>query len=108
MKEDESMISIYTREQALADGVLINISETAKCVGFKYPTAITATLAVDLAGTSALFWTLYRFAKLIADSPKTDNDIIVLKDVEGAEAWLHLGGGDNGEPVLTLMRPQDW
>lgn len=108
MKEDESMISIYTREQALTDGVLINISETAKSVGFKYPTAITATFAVDLKGTRALFWTLYRFAKLISESPKTDNDVMVLKDVEGAEAWLHLGPGDNGEHVLTLMRPQDW
>ena len=108
MSDDNQIISTYTRAQALNDGTLINISETAKTVGYKYPMAITSTLAADLTGHSAVFWTLYRFAKLIAETSQEGNDLIVLKDVEGGEAWLHLGPGDNGEPVLTLMRPQDW
>lgn len=108
MSDDSKIISTYTRAQALNDGTLINISETARSIGYKYPMAITSTLAADLTGPSGVFWTLYRFAKLIAKTPQQGNDLIVLKDVAGSEAWLHLGPGDNGEPVMTLMRPSDW
>jgi hypothetical protein len=49
MRKDKKMkddfwgepISIYTRKQAIEDGVLIDVSEVAKEFGFRYPTAIT-------------------------------------------------------------------
>lgn len=36
------LIDSYTRAQAISDGVLIDVSETAREVGFKVPVAITA------------------------------------------------------------------
>jgi hypothetical protein len=34
----------YTREQALADGILVDVSKMAKQAGFKIPMAVTDTL----------------------------------------------------------------
>ena len=38
---DAEVISVYTRAQAIADGALIDITETAREKGFKYPVAMT-------------------------------------------------------------------
>jgi hypothetical protein len=40
--EDWNLIHAYTRVQAIADGVLIDVSETAKEAGFHIPVALTA------------------------------------------------------------------
>lgn len=40
----DDLISSYTRRQAIADGVLIDVTETAKEAGFKMPVAVTAAL----------------------------------------------------------------
>ncbi len=42
-------IHIYTRAEALADGVLVDVTETAREAGFYLPTAITAAVSADLA-----------------------------------------------------------
>ena len=38
------VISAYTRAQAIADGVLVDVSEMAREAGLKHPTALTATV----------------------------------------------------------------
>lgn len=38
---DWEVISIYTRAQAIEDGVLVDVSELARVAGFKYPVAVT-------------------------------------------------------------------
>ena len=40
--EDADLISVYTRAQALEDGVLYDVSDLARESGFTLPTAITA------------------------------------------------------------------
>ena len=37
-----TLIFAYTRKQAIEDGVLIDVTETAKEAGLRFPTAITA------------------------------------------------------------------
>jgi len=37
-------ISVYTRSQAIADGVLVDVSDTARQAGFTIPVAVTGTL----------------------------------------------------------------
>jgi hypothetical protein len=39
MFEDSELIHSYSRAQAIADGVLIDVSETAKEVGIVFPVA---------------------------------------------------------------------
>ena len=44
IQEDDDLIYAYTRSQALADGVLVDVSQMASEAGFRYPTAITTDL----------------------------------------------------------------
>jgi hypothetical protein len=44
---DNELLHQYTRAQALADGVLIDISAVAKAVGFQVPVAVTARVWHD-------------------------------------------------------------
>ncbi len=41
-------IHVYTRAQALADGVLIDVTETAREAGFRVPVALTAAVWADV------------------------------------------------------------
>jgi hypothetical protein len=47
-KDEESpfveVIYAYIRAQAIEDGTLVDVTETAKVAGIKYPTAVTETL----------------------------------------------------------------
>lgn len=45
--DDAPVIHAYTRAQAIADGVLVDISETAKEAGFRYPVACTSAVWSD-------------------------------------------------------------
>ena len=59
-------VSVYTRAQALADGVLIDVSEMAGEAGFRWPVAITAAAWEDCVAWS-----------------DTDNDRQVYQDQSG-------------------------
>lgn len=62
----EDIIYSYTRKDAIDDGVLIDVTETAKEAGFKYPVALTAGV-----------WAL------IENIPKSYRGMQLLQDVEG-------------------------
>ena len=38
------LIHSYTRQQAIEDGVLVDVTATAREAGFRYPVALTATV----------------------------------------------------------------
>src|SRR5512135_3116848 len=42
MREPAMVIFSYTRAQAIADGVLVDVSKLAKEAGFRFPVAVTA------------------------------------------------------------------
>ena len=44
MFDNTEVIYAYTRQQAIQDGMLIDVTETAKDAGFKYPVAVTEGL----------------------------------------------------------------
>ena len=44
MFNDSDLIYAYTRQDAIQDGTFIDVSETAKEAGIKYPTAVTSNL----------------------------------------------------------------
>jgi hypothetical protein len=39
MFSQDDVISVYTRQDAINDGVLVDVTETAKEMGFRYPVA---------------------------------------------------------------------
>ena len=115
MFTNDDLICSYTRAEALADGVLIDVSERAQRAGIKYPTACTAGV-----------WSL------IDCLPASDTDTLagIVRDVRaeevlrvmlaairqargtdrvtfealGASLWAQCGPGDTAAPVITVMR----
>ena len=120
-----SVISVYTRTQALADGVLVDVTDTAREAGFVFPVALTHAVWEDCVGWSAedtkrkggpqdemgRLWDVLWMAKLAAR--KGGERILfqlyrVPREGRGVRAKLvtlaaHCGQGDDGEPVVTIM-----
>ena len=40
----DPVISVYTRAQAIEDGILVDVSETAREAGFRIPVAVTRSV----------------------------------------------------------------
>jgi len=123
------VVFAYTRAQALADGVLIDAGALAREAGFKWPVALTAAawedcvawsrsdtalqvpqdqtgrlwdvlvLAAHAARTgsgSALYFDLCRVPR---DGHARRPTVTTLK--------LFVGPGDAGEPVVTILQPEE-
>ena len=105
-------ICCYSRAQALADGVLVDVSERAQRAGIKYPTACTAAVWA-LIGTvpescSAeesvrLAAVLTAMLAAIRRGGVRGTDRVEFHAL-GAALWAQCGPGDTAEPVLTIMR----
>lgn len=125
------VVSTYTRQQALADGALIDVSSMAWDAGFKFPVAVTRAVWDDCVAWSAedsarqtdqsqdgRLWNVLTMAWVkVRVSPKAGAVLHYgLKRVprDGAaleatatELKIVLSNGDDGEPVLTIMLPHE-
>lgn len=125
------VISHYSREQAIEDGVLIDVTQTATEAGFKYPVAITQRVFSEIvrppelaiaAGESEagrLWDVLWMLLCAIRAKPKANDpdgaDLVyfevIATDQEGAKPtyrlWSRCGPGDDGRPVITIMRTDE-
>ena len=121
------VISTYTRARAIEDGVLIDISPTAKEAGFEWPVAITAGAWADCVAWSdrdsqaqvyqdqsgRLWDVIFMAFQSIALSRETGDRLLfrlyrVPRDGHSTDAELTtlkliVGPGDSGEPVITIM-----
>jgi hypothetical protein len=126
LDSEPEVIFAYTRQQALSDGVLVDVSSLAKEAGFVFPVALTETLyhsyivpALDLVAEGqsiqGRLWDLLfvlRFA--IANARDTDTilfKVLFLMSAGSTPVPIELkavcGPGDDGEPVLTIMLPDE-
>ena len=114
------VIYAYTRKQAIDDGVLVDVSETAKEAGFRWPFAMTAEVWAmiedipekhgheDIQGR---LWDVLMLARVAITKAGRNEDLVffdvILHHSSGdrVRLKLHCGGGDDGKPVLTLMLP---
>jgi hypothetical protein len=118
------IISVYTREQAIDDGVLIDVTETAREAGFVFPVAMTCGAWGDLVAwdsenpwpqdESGRLWdvlTMMRFAskRQTAATDRVTCEVLRVpnrKDARKAvlaKFYAVCGPGDEGEPVVTVM-----
>ena len=125
----EDIIHTYSRAQALADGVLIDVTATAAEAGFRWPVAMTAgawahLVAWDPANRaiqdeSARLWDVCWVARWACRTARPGAPRILAKVVRvpntprawsPVSAWfaIHVGPGDQGEPVVTItLRDED-
>jgi hypothetical protein len=124
--DDAEVIYAYTRAQALEDGVLVDVSEMAKEAGIKFPVALTATVygkyvevpdGVTGQDETGRLWDILWMFRCAASRCQGDTlqfqlyvrshnrerldhrDLVTLKAV--------CGPGDQGEPVITIMLPDE-
>ena len=124
--ENFTLISTYTRAQAIADGVLIDITATAAEHGFKLHTVVTDNLyheyltppdglsAGEGQSLAGRLHDLLTMAMLEARNGLGKNrvefEVLFLMRPgvkELVKVIAHVGPGDEGEAVLTLMLPGD-
>lgn len=125
--EGWDLISVYTRAQALADGVLVDVSETAREAGFTVPVAMTiglwtATVAWDEENgrwqdEKGRLWDVLSMARFAIrahrEGPVSDRcpaSVLCVENTRGGrrrlvDFVLHSGPGDDGEHVMTFMLP---
>lgn len=121
--ENADYIHRYTRQQAMEDGVLIDVSETAKEAGYRYPVAVTVNVwneyirvpegaeAQDEQGRLwDILWMLryaiqknqgeqeIRFQLYVRNNNK-EADLVTLKAICGPD--------DRGDPCLTILFPHE-
>ena len=124
------VISVYTRAQAIADGALIDISETAREKGFKYPVAMTRAAWSDFVawtdadnqrkGTvqdeSGRLWdvlTMLSYAAKACDGADMRFQVYrVPREDAGRKPRLATlkaicGPSDDGSPCITVMLPEE-
>ena len=119
------VIYSYSREQAIADGVLVDVSETAKEAGFKFNTVVTRAVWEDCIAwdndnekayqdESGRLWDVLFMAAFNARQTNGNNSLFELYRIPQGKTKAILvklksviSGGDNGEPVITIMQPQE-
>jgi len=125
MFKNADLIHAYSRADAIRDGVLIDVSPTAREAGIRFPIALTATawakcvevppgvVCQDEAGRLwDVLWLLAcairrgdagnvaRYGVHVRNDNRTGTPRLVpLKAV--------CGPGDQGEPVITIMLPEE-
>ena len=115
----DNIVFSYTREMALLDGVLIDISEIAEDAGFKVPVAVTEALyngylvpemSPENVGqsTTGRIWDMLILMHLAcrgSSKPQVSFKVrMLMKDgPEMVEMKSLIGPGDRGEPVITVM-----
>ena len=121
----------YTRAQAIQDGVLVDAGPTAKEVGFKLQVALTSAVWSDCVAwtdsdsrkmpfqdqSGRLYDVLFMAAFAIRTSADSGGRLLyelyrVPRDGYSTEAKpvtlkLIIGPGDQGEPVLTILLPEE-
>lgn len=116
------VIYSYTRAQAIEDGVLVDVTETAREAGFKYPVAVTQALWADIVVPSdhsrregqseaGRLWDVLWMATRSAGQggPEIRYSIIVREGGRSTHRELKAicGPGDTAEPVVTIMLPDE-
>jgi hypothetical protein len=126
-----NVISTYTRAQAIEDGVLVDVGSTAQEAGFKWPVALTSSVWADCVAwteddnrhqvyqdESGRLWdVLYMASHAIRTRKQSGNQLLfqlyrVPRDGHSTEAVLVtlkliVGPGDAGEPVITILLPNE-
>lgn len=123
-------IYVYTRAEALEDGVLMDVTDTAKEAGFRVPVAMTTAAWQDtVEWTDAdskrqaaqdqsgrlwdVVWMAYLAVRRGGTEPRKAFQLLrVPRGGRGVRPRLttlhiHIGPGDNGEPVITIMQPHE-
>jgi hypothetical protein len=114
------VISSYSRKEAIEDGILCEVpAELQKDAGFKYPIALSSGVyaiieqaiekSKEMNDFEGIVWDILTILKYnIArskDPQRVDFEVIIWR--QHYKMYSICGAGDNGEPVITIMLPNE-
>lgn len=117
------LIYSYSRADALRDGVLVDVTTTAREAGWKYPVAITSSLWADITKIPVKFshedvegrlWDVLWMAAVAAKKCQGSRFVyeLILHREGSRKQYARLvcdcGPGDNAEPVVTIGYREDF
>lgn len=121
LKQEWDVIYAYSRKDALNDGVLVDISQLAREAGYKYPVAITAEVQgmIEQAVSNAkcyndytgVLWDIIWMSKFPTkkiDATQHLFSVIITGVGRSKTQTLKVvcHPGDDAEPVITIMLPE--
>jgi hypothetical protein len=125
MFEEADLIYCYSRADALRDGVLIDVSATAKETGSRFPVALTRAVweryvavpnGVTCQDEEGRLWDVLWMLRLAIARSNGGSEVHFALHVrndnrDGSPPLIKLkaicGPGDDGEPVLTVLLPEE-
>ena len=131
MFEDADLIHRYTRAEALEDGTLVDVTETAKGAGFRIPVALTRTAWSDCVAWTEednervvyqdesgrlwdLLWMAINAARRNTEASRLEFKVLrVPRDSRTGQPVsvtlvMDIGPGDQGEAVITIGFAEDF
>jgi hypothetical protein len=118
-----ALICVYTRRMAIVDGVLVDVSDTAREAGIIYLVAVTERVFNEIVTpdkrseaqgqdeAGRLWDVLWMFRRAAAISVESQVLFDLLVVLNGRRETVRLkavcGPGDEGEPVVTIMFPAE-
>lgn len=118
------IIFSYTRKQAIEDGVLVDVSKLAAQAGFRFPVAITSTAWTRCVAVSeqaeesgqqeaGRLWDVLNVLRWAVKRSPGGNEVRFQVSVfdgdrfDTVELKSLCGPGDDAEPVITVMLPDE-
>ncbi len=127
----DPVTSTYTRARAIEDGILVDVSDTAREAGFNIPVAVTRTVWERIVALPDgyrgfqdesgrlwdVLWMARHYALRAASSDRVTMSVLVRdirKDLRDSHRpprrhrpVMAIGAGDQGEAVITIMFSED-
>ena len=121
MFSPDDLIHSYSRSQAIADGLLVDVSEAAREAGFRYPVAMTRAAwhrcvrvppGVVCQDEGGRLWDVLWMLRVAVGRSRGGREVVfgvLVRDsnAEGAPPVVQLravcGPGDKGERVITVV-----
>jgi hypothetical protein len=125
MFDNADLIHVYTRAEAIRDGVLIDVSATAREAGFGFPVALTRAVwercvavppGVECQDEAGRLWDVLFLLRCAIGRSNDGSEVRFAVHVrndnrERTPPLVRLkalcGPGDRGEPVLTVLLPTE-
>jgi hypothetical protein len=125
MFENWDLIHSYSRAQAIEDGVLIDVSQTAKEAGIRYPVALTRAVwercvtvppGVHCQDEAGRLWDLVWLLRIAIGASKGGPEVrygvhVRNSNREGTPPLVRVkalcGPNDDGSPCITVLKPDE-
>ncbi len=120
------VISSYSRGQAIEDGELVDVTDTAREAGFRFPVALTRAAwnayvevprGVRMQDEMGRLWDILSMARFAIQRSRQGGDRLVFgvhvrndnrdRTPPLRQLRLVVGPGDTAEPVMTILLPSE-